>query len=173
MEILVRKAETADLEIILEIYNHAIIHTTSVYSYQPHTLEMRTVWFREKTEHNYPVFVAETEGRVAGFASYGPFRMWPAYKYAMEHGVYVHTDFRQKGIAKKLMQQLIESARENEVHTLIAGIDSSNEASIRLHEQLGFEEAAHLKEVGYKFDKWLDLKLLQLILDTPHFPNEN
>jgi len=173
METIIRKATEKDLEAILEIYNHSIIHTTSIYSYKPHTIAMRKKWFDEKVENNCPVFVAEINNKVAGFAAYGSFRTWPAYKYSVEHSVHVHPDYRRLGIAKKLMQEIINSANEHEVHTIIAGIDALNTASIQLHKQFGFEEVAHFKEVGYKFRKWLHLKFFQLILETSFHPNEN
>jgi L-amino acid N-acyltransferase len=162
--IIVRPAEEKDLPEILDIYNYAILNTTSVYSYEPHTLEMRRKWFEEKKEHGHPIFVAEENGMIAGFIAYGPFRPWPAYKFTMEHSVHVHINHRRKGIARLLLIKLIETARQNGVHTLIGAIDASNEPSIILHEQLGFKEVGHLKEVGYKFDRFLDLKLHQLIL---------
>jgi phosphinothricin acetyltransferase len=173
METSIRKATEKDLEAILEIYNHSIIHTTSVYSYKPYSIAMLKKWFDEKAENNYPVFVAETDNKVVGFAVYGSFRNWPAYKYSVEHSVHVHPDYRRRGIAKKLMQEIINFANKNKVHTIIAGIDASNTASIQLHKQLGFEEVAHFKEVGYKFGKWLDLKFFQLILKTSFHPNED
>jgi len=87
--------------------------------------------------------------------------------------VYVHPGHRRKGIAKELLKKLIELAENNSVHTIIAGIDANNAISIDLHRQLGFLEIGHIKEVGFKFNTWLDLKFLQLILRTPENPNEN
>ena len=160
----VRYAVEQDLPEILSIYNDVIVNTTAVYDYEPHTLEMRTAWFNTKKEQGFPVFVAEEEGKVLGLSSIGPFRAWAAYKYSVENSVYVASDARGKGIAKLLMSPIIEAAREMGMHTILAGIDASNEASIKLHQHFGFAEVAHFKEVGYKFDRWLDLKFLQLIL---------
>ena len=170
--IALRDALADDLPAILEIYNHAILHTTSVYQYQPQTLEMRRVWFEEKQSKNLPVLVACIENRVVGFASYGPFRAWPAYKYTAEHMVYVHPDFRRLGIARKLMEEIISLAQKNQLHVLIAGVDSDNDISIQLHKSLGFTEVARFNQVGYKFGKWLDLVFMQRIFDTPQTPNE-
>ncbi|MFM9984518.1 MAG: N-acetyltransferase family protein [Flavobacteriales bacterium] len=170
--ILLREASSTDLPAILEIYNHAILHTTSVYQYQPQTLEMRRVWFEEKQSKNLPVLVACIENRVVGFASYGPFRAWPAYKYTAEHMVYVHPDFRRLGIARKLMEEIISLAQKNQLHVLIAGVDSNNDISIQLHKSLGFTEVARFNQVGYKFGKWLDLVFMQRTFDTPQSPNE-
>lgn len=166
----IRLAKESDLAEMLAIYNDIIIHTTAVYSYQPHTLEMRKQWYETKLKDGYPVFVAEENGRVAGFSTIGPFRAWPAYKYSVENSIYVASPLRGRGIGKLLMTPLIEAARERDLHAIVAGIDAGNTASIRLHQLFGFEEVAHFKQVGYKFGRWLDLKFLELILDTPEHP---
>lgn len=162
--ITIRHATEEDLPEILAIYNDVILHTTAVYDYEPHTLEMRQQWFKTKKDQDFPVFVAIDEGRIVGLSSIGVFRAWAAYKYSVENSVYVASDCRGKGVGKLLIPPLIDAAKKLKLHTIIAGIDASNEASIRLHEHFGFEEVAHFKEVGYKFNRWLDLKFLQLIL---------
>jgi phosphinothricin acetyltransferase len=166
----VRKASTQDLPAMLVIYNDIIINTTAVYEYTPHTLEMRRQWFTDKAANGFPVFVAEEDAKVIGFGSIGPFRNWAAYKYSVENSIYVAADQRGKGIGKLLLQQLIRAAEEMNMHTVIASIDDTNISSLRLHEKFGFKEVAHFKQVGYKFDRWLDLKFLQLILQTPEHP---
>ena len=160
----VRYARENDLPAILAIYNDVIVNTTAVYDYDPHTLEMRTAWFNTKKEQGFPVFVAEEEGKILGLSSIGPFRAWAAYKYSVENSVYVGAEARGKGIGKLLMPPIIEAAKASGMHTIIAGIDAGNEASIRLHRHFGFEEVAHFKQVGWKFERWLDLKFLQLIV---------
>jgi len=168
----IRTAKEGDLPEILAIYNDVILNTTAVYAYQPHTLEMRKAWFETRQRDGLPVFVAESEGRVAGFSSYGPFRTWPAYKYTVENSVYVSEEQRGKGIGKLLITPLIETAKADDLHAIVAGIDASNIGSIRLHQSFGFEEVAHFKQVGYKFGRWLDLKFMQLLLRTPEHPKE-
>ena len=163
--ITIRFARETDLPEILEIYNDVILHTTAVYTYEPHTPAMRKAWYDDKVKAGYPVFVAEEEGRVIGLSSYGPFRAWPAYKYTVENSVYVAESSRGKGVARLLMQPMIDAARSQGYHAIIAGIDSSNEPSIRLHRSFGFEEVAHFREVGYKFGRWLDLTFLELLLE--------
>lgn len=172
-QLILENALEQDLPGILEIYNDAILNTTAVYQYQPHTLDMRKKWFREKEAFGLPVFVARLQDQVAGFATWGPFRAWPAYKYSIEHSVYVHPSFRRHGIATELLNHLIGVARQREVHAVIAGIDADNSVSIHLHKQFGFIQVGHFKEVGYKFDRWLDLVFMQLILDNPFQPNED
>lgn len=173
MNIQIRNATEADLQDVLYIYNDAILHTTAVYNYQPHTLEMRHEWFRNKQQDQLPVFVAVLEGKVVGFSTYGPFRPWAAYKYTVEISVYIAPEHRGKGIARLLYPPLFDKAREQQLHVLVAGIDASNTASIRLHEHFGFVQTGHFKEVGYKFGQWLDLVFMQLILSTPDQPNEH
>ena len=160
----VRHATVLDLPQILAIYNDVIIHTTAVYDYEPHTLEMRKAWFNTKKEQGFPVFVAEEDEVMLGFSSIGPFRAWAAYQYTVENSIYVSVEARGRGIAKLLMQPVIDAARERGMHTMLAGIDAGNDISIQLHRHFGFEEVAHFKQVGWKFDKWLDLKFFQLIL---------
>jgi L-amino acid N-acyltransferase len=162
--ITIREARETDLPQLLEIYNDIILNTTAVYDYEPHTMEMRKTWFQDKQQQGFPVFVAEAGGQIKGFSSMGPFRAWAAYKYSVENSVYVAASERGKGFGKLLISPLLESAKKLGMHTIIAGIDASNEASIRLHNYFGFKEVACFKEVGWKFNRWLDLKFLQLIL---------
>jgi len=162
--LIIRNATIDDLPGILEIYNHAIINTTAVYSERPHTLDMRLAWYNDRISNGFPVFVAETDGEIAGFSTFGHFRAWPCYRYTVEHSVYVHIDHRGKGLSKLLLQPLIDRAREMKLHAMIAGIDGENEVSYRLHQSFGFVEVAHFKEVGFKFGRWLDLKFMELIL---------
>ncbi|MDF2190243.1 GNAT family N-acetyltransferase [Paraflavitalea sp. CAU 1676] len=168
----IRIAEETDLPEILTIYNDIIVNTTAVYDYNAHTPAMRKQWWDTKVQQGFPVFVAVEDGKVVGFSSIGPFRAWAAYKYSVENSIYVAADQRGKGIGKLLMPPLIEAARQLNMHTILAGIDASNDASVKLHESFGFKEVALFREVGYKFGKWLDLKFLQLVLETPANPIE-
>lgn len=160
----IRKATAADLQSILDIYNDIIQNTTAVFHYDLQTLQMRKEWFAQKQKEGFPVFVAEENNEIVGFSTFGQFRAWQAYQYTVENSVYVKAGQRGKGIAKLLMQPLIDTARAMNLHTMIAGITADNEASIALHKQFGFVETTCLKEVGYKFDKWLDLIFMQLML---------
>lgn len=162
--IIVRNAREEDIPCILDIYNHAILNTTSVYSEQPHTYEMRLAWYNERISNGFPVFVAENKNEVVGFSSYGHFRAWPCYRNTVENSVYVHVDHRGKGISKLLIQPLIDHARDKGLHAMVAGIDADNQVSFNLHHSFGFVEVAHFKEVGYKFGRWLDLKFMELII---------
>jgi phosphinothricin acetyltransferase len=161
----IRNAQEADLAGILHIYNDAILNTTAVYSEEPHTLEMRQVWYHERVSKGFPVLVAETDGKIVGFSTYGHFRIWPCYRYTIEHSVYVDPAFRGQGISKQLLRPLIHTAQQNGIHAMIAAIDGENQISYRLHQSLGFKQVAHFKEVGFKFGRWLDLLFMELLLD--------
>jgi phosphinothricin acetyltransferase len=161
----IRPAAEADLSQMLDIYNEVIANTTAVFQYDPHTLESRREWFQKKNEDRHPVFVADENGVIVGYSTFGAFRNWQAYQYSVENSVYVKADHRGKGISKLLLQPLIDAAKQMGMHTIIAGIVADNEVSLALHKQFGFFEVAHFKEVGYKFGRWLDLKFLQLMLD--------
>ncbi len=164
MAIDLRRAEQDDVAAIREIYNDAISNTTAVYSYEPVTLEERLAWFDGKRSAGLPVLVADLAGDVVGFATYGPFRAWPAYLYTAEHSVYVGAARRGQGVGKALLSAVLAEASAGGLHTLVAGIDADNAASLRLHESLGFERVAHFREVGYKFDRFLDLVFMQRLL---------
>ena len=161
---MIRLATEDDLAQILIIYNDIILNTTAVYDYEPHSIEMRRDWFNTKKKQGFPVFVAEDDGKIVGLSSIGPFRNWAGYKYTVENSIYVDATQRGKGIGKLLMPPIIEAAKKMGLHTIVSGIDASNDASIRLHQSFGFEEVAHFKEVGFKFGRWLDLKFLELIV---------
>src|ERR1700730_6813685 len=115
----IRSARESDLPAILEIYNDIIVHTTSVYDYKPHTLEMRTAWYAAKVKDGFPVFVAEEEGVIAGFSSLGPFRAWAAYKYTAENSIYVSAAKRGKGIGRLLLSPLIGAAKEMNMRAIV------------------------------------------------------
>ena len=167
---MIRQAVENDLGKILEIYNDAILNTTAVYTYNVQTLEDRTLWFYNKNEDELPVLVFEENNIVIGFATFGPFRAWPAYKYTIEHSVYVHKGYRHHGIGSALIKEIIRIANERKFATLVAGIDAFNENSVKLHEKLGFEYSGTIKRAGYKFGKWLDLAFYQLNLSGPENP---
>lgn len=156
---------------ILAIFNDAIINSTALYDYKPRTIEMINSWFDVKLRGEYPVVGIEDEsGELMGFGSYGVFRSWPAYKYSVEHSVYVDARFRRRGVGCKILSQLIEEARTQDYHLLIGAIDSANQASVAFHEKLGFSYCGTLPEVGFKFGRWLDLSFYQLRLNTPVHP---
>lgn len=156
---------------ILDIFNEAIVTSTALYDYQPRPLASMEPWFAAKDKGSFPVIGVEDEaGTLVAMGSFGSFRAWPAYKYSVEHSVYVHKEHRGKGLGLTVMQALIETARERQLHAMLGGIDAGNAASIALHERLGFRHVGTLPQVGFKFGRWLDLAFYQLLLDTPSAP---
>jgi len=156
---------------ILSIFNEAIINSTALYDYKPRTAEMMQAWFESKAKGNFPVIgVQGDDGELMGFASFGPFRAWPAYKYSVEHSVYVDARFRGRGVGRRLLEEVIEAARAQDYHVLIGGIDAANKPSLALHERLGFTHCGIIRQVGFKFGRWLDLAFYQFILATPLQP---
>ncbi|SAI33268.1 acetyltransferase [Bordetella ansorpii] len=156
---------------ILAILNDAIVNTTALYDYKPRTMQSMETWFQVKTAGGFPVLGYENaDGELMGFASYGTFRAFPAFKYSVEHSVYVDQRFRGLGLGEALMRVLIDEARKNQVHVLVGGIDASNAGSIKLHEKLGFVHSGTIAQAGFKFGRWLDLAFYQLTLDTPQQP---
>jgi phosphinothricin acetyltransferase len=160
----IEHASEHDLAAIVAIYNDAIATSTAVFSDQPVTIEHQREWLALRRERGYPVLVAREQGALVAFASYGDFRPWPGYRFTVEHSVYVTAAMRRRGIARRLVSELIASAREDGKHAMIAGIDAENDASLRLHSGLGFEQVGRLSEVARKFDRWLDLVFMELQL---------
>ena len=156
---------------ILAILNDAIVTSTALFDYAPRAPETMVDGFRAKKARQLPVLGAEgDDGTLLGFASYGTFRAWPAYKYTIEHSVYVHREHWRKGIARELMRRLIAEAERQSYHVMVAGIDAANSASIALHEQLGFAYAGTIHHAGFKFGRWLDLVFYELRLRGPAAP---
>ena len=156
---------------VLAILNDAIVTSTALFDYVPRPVESMVAWFGSKQAGGYPVIGVEGEqGELLGFASLGTFRAWPAYKYTVEHSVYVHRDHRGKGLGRVLLQEAIAAARACDCHVLVGGIEATNTASIALHEALGFRHAGTIAHAGFKFGRWLDLSFYQLVLDTPAAP---
>ena len=156
---------------ILAIFNEAIANSTALYDYQLRTEADMEAWFDGKQRKNYPVICAENDsGELMGFASYGQFRERPAYKYTVEHSVYVDARFRGLGVGRALLEATITAAEGQGYHVLVGGIDASNAISIKLHESLGFTSCGIVRQAGFKFGRWLDLAFYQLILKTPATP---
>jgi phosphinothricin acetyltransferase len=158
---------------ILDIFNEAILHSTALYDYKIRDMKAMYAWYDDKINNGYPLLGAFDEnGLLLGFATYGKFRVRAAYKYTVEHSVYVRTDKRGMGIGKKLLREIIKEAEQQNVHVMVGVIDASNAVSMKLHENEGFVLSGVMKEVGFKFGKWLDAAFYQLILKTPENPNE-
>lgn len=160
----IRPYKTEDTQAILEIINHNILHSTSLYDYSVRMIEQQKAILEEKIKKGFPIIVAEKEGEILGFGMYSEFRFREAYQFTVEHSVYVAQNHLGKGIGKSLLSELIVLAKAQKLHTMIGVIDSENQNSIAFHEQFGFKIVGVVKESGYKFDRWLDSVFMQLIL---------
>jgi len=166
---IVRDATAADMEAVADILNDVIATTTAVWTDDLVDVNERLGWFDQRRRAGYPVLVAvdaEIPGiaGIAGFASFGDFRPWPGYAGTVEHSVHVRATHRGGGVGTLLVQELVERATALGKHVVIAGVEATNDASLRLHHRLGFKQVAYLPEVGRKFDRWLDLVLLHRTL---------
>jgi phosphinothricin acetyltransferase len=179
---LIRPATESDVPAIRAIYNQIAATSTAIYNDQPVTLEDRLTWFRSRMKSGYPVLVAivpsanatedsadatqeEIAGdQIAGFASFGDFRSWPGYRFSVEHTVHLDAAHRGRGIGKQLLLALIPIAQLLGKHAMVGAVDAENPISIRLHESLGFERVAHFRQIGHKFNRWLDLLFFEKIL---------
>lgn len=156
---------------IREILNHAIVHSTALYDYEPRTEDAMQAWFDGKERQGFPVIgILGPSGEVLAFGSYGSFRAWPAYKYTVEHSLYVEQGHRGRGFGRRVLDGLVELAQQQDLHCMVGGIDAENRASIRLHEARGFVACGLIRQVGFKFGRWLDLALYQRLLPTPGQP---
>jgi L-amino acid N-acyltransferase YncA/uncharacterized cupin superfamily protein len=156
-----------DLEGITAIYNDVIATSTAIFNDEQVSVENRRAWLDERRDRGFPVLVAHDEGAVVGFGSFGDFRAWPGYRTTVEHSVHVAAAHRGRGVGRLLVGALVEEARAQGMHAMIAGVVSSNEASLALHRKLGFVEVGRFPEIARKFGEWLELVLLQLLLDAP------
>jgi L-amino acid N-acyltransferase len=161
----VRAATEADLPGILATYNEIVATSTAIYAYEPSTLEQRRTWFEDRVGRGFPVLVATKGNDVLGLSSFGEFRgAWPGYAFTVEHTVLVRGDSHRRGVGRALMESLLPIAQAMGKHITVGAIDADNEPSLRFHEQLGFERVAHFKQVGRKFNRWLDLVFVQKTL---------
>lgn len=165
MSVIIRPYEVKDTQAILDIINFNIINSTALYDYNIRTYEQQKSILEDKLSKGFPVIVAEIDSEVVGFGMYSEFRFREAYKFTVEHSVYVNQHFHGKGIGKILLQELIRLAKDQKLHTMIAVIDEENQSSIEFHEKFGFKTVGVIKESGYKFDRWLHSVFMQLILE--------
>jgi L-amino acid N-acyltransferase YncA len=167
---LIRDATIDDLPVIVDLLNVAVVETTALYTEELITVAAREPWFEAKQRRGFPVLVAEIDGTVAGFATYGDFRdsvALPGYRFTVEHSVHVRSGHWGAGIGRSLMTTLLERAARADLHVMVGAVDAENEASLRFHQRLGFVETARMPQVGFKFGRWLDLVLMQRTIDRP------
>jgi L-amino acid N-acyltransferase len=163
----IRDAVQADFEQITAIYNEVLTNSTAIYNDRPATVEERVSWWRSRVSQGFPVLVAADGLQVAGFATFADFRAWPGYRFTVEGTVHIHSSTRGQGVGTSLLRAILAQAHALGKHVMIAGVDSENAASLRFLERFGFERVGQLREVGYKFDRFLDLVFLQYWITPP------
>jgi len=158
----VRPAIRSDCPGILAIYNHAVLHTTASYDEQPRSLEHRLEWFDAHQRDNYPVFVVVTgSDEVVGWSALNRFHDRVGYRFTCDNSIYIDEAWRGRGLGHHLLVPLLHAASDRGLHSILAVVDSGNEASIRLHARHGFVQVGLFKEVGFKFGRWLDVVYMQ------------
>lgn len=165
MPITIRPTIKEDVPELLAIYNEEVLHGTATFDLIPKTLAERETWFIEHQAGGYPLLTGEIDGHIAGYASLSPYRQKDAYAGTAELSVYVHTSYRQQGIATALMEAILQKARQGDrFHAIVSVITGGNEASVRLHEHFGFTFCGSLREVGYKLGAYRDVLNYELLL---------
>lgn len=163
---IVRHATPLDAEALTAIHNDAIVNTTAIWDESPVDVDERIQWLAERQAAGFPVLVADVDGAVGGYSTYGPWRPKSAYRHTVEASVYVLPSCRGLGLASTLVDGSVQHARACGLHRMVAMIESGNQLSIDLHARRGFQIVGQLDQVGRKFDRWLDLTVMQLRLGT-------
>jgi phosphinothricin acetyltransferase len=165
MAITIREYQKSDTKAIVDIINYNIVNSTALYDYSIRSITQQETIFESKIQAGFPIIVAENNGNVVGFGMYAEFRFREAYKFTVEHSVYINHKYQGLGIGKLLIKELIRLAKQQGLHTMIGVIDAENQNSINFHHQFGFKTVGIIKESGFKFNRWLDSVLVQLILE--------
>ena len=160
---ILRLARVEDLVAINDIYNYYVDHSTCTYQETHEPLDGRRKWFANHGPA-HPITVATINGRVVGWGSLSMYHPRSAYRLTVENSVYIHHEFQRQGIGSLILADLIERARMIGHRAIIAGADADQLASISLHEKFKFEKVGHLKKVGFKFGRWLDVIYMELLL---------
>jgi L-amino acid N-acyltransferase YncA len=161
----IRAAREGDLPEILDIYNHAVVNTTATFDVTPRSAEAQEAWFLEHVPP-HPAIVWDEEGRILGWASLSPYASRCAYRFAGEASVYVAPHARRVGVGEGLLREVIRLGGENGLHTIVGLVTEENAASCALAEKVGFQRVGTLEEVGYKFDRWLNVIIYQYRYDS-------
>jgi L-amino acid N-acyltransferase len=167
--VIIRAATAADAPALTELYNAWIPTRTITWTEEPTTSEQRAAWLERQAADGLPVLVADEDGDVLGYAAYEYYRgegKWPGYRQTIEQSIHVREDSWGRGVGRALIETLLERARAAGVHVMVAAIDAKNVESLRFHERLGFVEVARMPQTGVKFGRWLDLVLMQRVLDS-------
>lgn len=164
----IRPAVRSDCEGILAIYNHAVLNTTATYDYEPRSLEHRLQWFEAHQRDDLAIFVAQApDGAVVGWSALNRYHDRVGFRFTVENSIYVDEAWRGCGLGGRLLAPLVTAAERRGLRAIIAAIDATNEASIRLHARHGFEQVGHFRQVGYKFGRWLDVVYMERLVGSP------
>jgi L-amino acid N-acyltransferase YncA len=163
----IRDAIKEDFEQITAIYNEVLTNSTAIYNHLPATRNERIAWWQSRVEQGFPVVVGANGEDIAGFATFGDFRAWPGYRFTVEGTVHIRAGSRGQGVGTELLNVIVARAKAMGKHTMIAGVDAENAASLHFLERYGFERTGYMREVGFKFDRYLDLIFLQYWLTPP------
>lgn len=158
---MIRQFQETDIEQLLEIYNYYVLNTVVTFDIEPLSL----VSFEKKLTHinkDYPFFVYEENNEILGYAYASKWRLKAAYNKTVETTVYLKDGYGGRQIGSKLYKTLLDRLKDLEYHVVLGGLTLPNDASVKLHEKFGFEQVSHFKEVGKKFDTWLDVGFWQL-----------
>lgn len=166
-----RDAKTDDMPGLLAVHNYAVRELDAIWSEREETLEERTHWFETRISAGFPVLVAvDDEGTVLGYGTFGQYRPKSGYRLTVEHSIYIAADAQGNGVGKAMLARLIEIAREQKRHVMVAVIDDNNDVSVKLHEKFGFEIAGRLPQTGFKHGRWLGQVNMILQLDDRDAP---
>lgn len=169
----IRHATLEDVPALLEIHNWAVRELDAIWSEVEDTLEQRIAWFHARQTSAYPILIGvDADGALLGYASYGQFRPKSGYALTMEHSIYLYPQAQGTGLARALMQQLIDEAKASGMHVLVAVIEAKNTASVRFHEKFGFEKTGFMAETGFKHGQWLSQVNMTLKLNDASAPQK-
>lgn len=163
---MIRSAIPQDAEPIASIYNHYVRKTVITFEEEPVSPEVMLDRMVSVQRAGLPWLVAVENKHIVGYAYAGPWHARSAYRYTVECTVYLAAEHQSRGWGTRMYEALFAVLREQDVHVVIGGITLPNPASVALHEKFGMEQAAHYKEVGYKFNTWLDVGYWQVRLDA-------
>lgn len=160
---MIRNIQNTDIAAVMDIYNYYVLNTIVSFEEKPVDLAYMTEWVNRVTQ-KFPWLVYEEENKILGYAYASEWNKRSGYRFSVESSVYLLPNVTGQGIGSKLYEKLIEIIKKGNYHVVIGGISLSNAASVALHEKFGYEKSAHYKEVGFKFDKWIDVGYWELIL---------
>lgn len=162
--VMIRPVKLSDAEAIASIYNPFITDTVITFEYEPVSTEEIASRIQKVLDGGHPYLVAEKDGRVVGYSYASQWRTRAAYRYTVESAVYLDPAYKGKGLGTMLYQALLDELKSRGIHVVLGGITLPNPASVALHEKLGFVKVAEHHEVGFKFDRWLDVGFWELRL---------